>query len=122
MMNFLLYGGLAGGGYGTTYSSYSSGANASQALTEAEQARAEVQHLRDALHRSAIANEAMWQILSAKLGVTEDELRQTIATVEKQHEQDHGPITCPGCHRPTSRNYPKCYYCGAYLGPTPIFE
>ncbi len=88
----------------------------------------ENKELEFALGRIALTNQALWEILSAKLGVTEKEL------VDKMHEIDlrdgvqDGRVSnltskrlcaCPSCRRSQNARYARCIYCGAHLAKRP---
>jgi hypothetical protein len=119
LMDYLFFS----GGTSDPSSVYAS-STAAASLTEAEHARAETRQIRQDLHRYAVASQALWQLLRDKLGVTEDELRSMIQSIEQtqSRQASQGPLLCPHCHRPTGSHLPKCMYCGQDLGPRPLFD
>lgn len=93
------------------YSAYNS--QAASAQTEAEQAKIGVNQLNAELHRFAVANQALWELLCDKLGVTDNDLAAKIQEVEARQTEKHGAPICPQCHRPTLQHQAKCMYCGS---------
>lgn len=112
---------------GYLYSRVKNNANASSmplGKTEIDQVRNEIAQLRNELQRMATANEAIWEIVSQRLQVTEAELMAAVDNVEKHHAEkaQQGAPICPSCQRPTSLNQTRCIYCGHDLGPRAPFQ
>jgi hypothetical protein len=93
-------------------------ARALDASAIARDAKTDVHFAKDALERLVLVNRAMWELLAAKTGCTEQEL---VAKVEELDQRDglsdgklrESPRGCASCGRPLGRHRPHCLYCGA---------
>lgn len=105
--------------------------DASEAKTEAAASRADVaqnsREVRDldyAIDRIALASQAMWELVSCRLGLTEEELREKMTEIDlRDGEADQRMsvrvIDCPGCGRKANIRRNRCLYCGATV-PRPM--
>ena len=63
------------------------------------------------------AKQAMWELLSDRLGVTDDELKAKILEVDARDGVVDGKLgaeilDCPNCGHKVSTSAPRCTYCG----------
>lgn len=105
--------------------------DASAAKTEAASNRAdlaqnsrEVRDLDYAIDRIALASQAMWELVSTRLGLTEEELREKMTEIDlRDGEADQRMtarvIDCSGCGRNVNIRRDRCLYCGATV-PRPM--
>ncbi len=88
----------------------------------------ELQELRQVearLDRTLMVCQAMWLLLSEKLGVTEEELIAKINEVDLSDGRLDGkvrrqPLACPKCSRTVSPRFDRCMYCGQALMADPF--
>lgn len=80
------------------------------------------------LARMTLINQAMWEILSAKLGVTEAELVAKIREIDLRDgvldgrmrtKKSSPPHTCPKCRRTQAQSHSTCVFCGTGIPATP---
>lgn len=107
------------------YTAYLASRDAASAGAKARSAETAVEWLEARLDTAMLACEAMWQILSEKLDVTEEELLQRIEALDRSDGRRDGrvrkpPVTCPRCERTISRKRPTCMYCGEELMQDPF--
>lgn len=81
--------------------------------------------LRARCERLAMACEAMWLLLSTRLGFTDAELVEMIEKIDLLDGQVDGVskrVTrpCPGCGRAVSRRFRNCMYCSSATPPDPF--
>jgi hypothetical protein len=105
--------------------------DASEAKTEAASSRADVaqnsRQVRDldyAIDRIALASQAMWELVSSRLGLTEEELREKMNEIdlrdgEADQRMTDRVIDCLGCGRKANVRRDRCIYCGATV-PKPM--
>jgi hypothetical protein len=91
-------------------------------VSSAEEQLAEIRKRHD---RLLLANQALWEIVKEKLGVSDADLRERMKELDFSDGKSAGKITagaadCPDCHRKTPANRHKCMYCGTEI-PGPIF-
>lgn len=72
------------------------------------------------LSRQALVCQALWELLSERLGVTEEELAAKIEEIDLRDGLADGKIgtqqlRCPQCGRPSNSSRRTCLYCGADL-------
>ena len=72
---------------------------------------------------------ALWDILTERLNVSEDELRQRILEMDRLDGREDGrlklrepPRNCEDCGRPMLRSAAACPYCGAQSSDLPLFR
>ncbi len=89
----------------------------------AQQASSENQKLKDDLHHLTIIVEAMWNLLKAKTGTPDEDLRKQITEVEFEKAKAHTNMTvkCKNCSRPVSIKTKTCLFCGEKLETREIF-
>ena len=71
---------------------------------------------------------ALWDILTDRLGVSEEELRRRILEVDRLDGREDGrlrlrepPRNCEECGRPMLNSASACPYCGAQRQDLPLF-
>ena len=81
----------------------------------------ELDSLRRQYQALALTCQAMWEVLSERLGVTEDQLRERIQALDLRDGKLDGRLQqpqqqqCPGCGTRIQANRPSCYVCGRPL-------
>lgn len=98
---------------------------ADAAAQDANSAVEELRLFKLRFDRLALVNQALWEILSEKLGLTESDLRARMAEIDARDDRIDGKLTlsaidCPVCHRKTPARQTKCMYCGLEI-PGPVF-
>jgi hypothetical protein len=62
---------------------------------------------------------AMWELMSERLGITEDQLMDRVQEIDLRDTVADGRITaakaCPKCTRPLATHHAHCLYCGELL-------
>lgn len=100
---------------------------ANAAMSEARNARTEVQALRFDVERLLMITEALWEILKQEHGYTNDSLLKLVNQIDMRDGRLDGkvenqpPSQCPRCHRTLMRHQSKCLYCGNPVQPS-LFE
>jgi len=78
------------------------------------------ERLRDLEHQIArlnLLNQALWELLRARLGLADADLERLIREVDLRDGVADGkmtvtPLECPRCGRISSSKHWKCLYCG----------
>jgi len=76
--------------------------------------------------RLRLVNQALWEILSDRAGISEEELREKMKEVDLRDGVLNGQLgfygnECPACGRVTNSRHKKCMYCGGELHDTSLF-
>ena len=76
-----------------------------------------VRELEFQVARLLLVNQAMWELLRDRLGITDADLERKMQEVDmRDGVQDgritFGPVRCPACKRVSNSRYSKCLYCG----------
>lgn len=84
-----------------------------------------VQALRDEVARMALLNQALWEVLQDRLGLTIKDIEEKVNEIDlRDGVQDgkttHVAVRCPTCGRMNSSTNDKCFYCGQ-LFERPLF-
>jgi hypothetical protein len=84
---------------------------------QAEDARARVRDLEHEVGRLKLLNQALWELLREKMGVTDAELEARVTEVDlrdgiKDGRMSDVALKCPTCSRVSSSKHWKCLYCG----------
>ncbi len=79
--------------------------------------RTEVQDLREHIGRMALMNQALWELLRDKLGLSDDDLVKFAQQIDLRDGVADGKMTdaavrCPQCGRVSNSRHGKCLYCG----------
>src|SRR5579871_477788 len=84
----------------------------------AESTEAVVTELRWQVNKLTLANMALFELLQARLGITEDEMLAKMTEIDLRdgkldgHAPAPQPIVCEVCGRPYSKRHNHCLYCG----------
>lgn len=102
-------------------------AEAADAQREAKSAQQRVHELEEQLERLTLACAAMWELVQAKTGLTEEQLVDRITEMDARDGQIDGKLTrgvraCEKCNRPVPSRRQKCLYCGATQSQGTVFE
>ena len=100
-------------------------ADASSARANAADAKTSVQFLQKEMDRLALVNEALWELLKEKVGVTDDQLmdkmmRLDLSDGKLDGKVTKGPLNCPECNKNNARRHDRCIYCGTPLKTKPF--
>ena len=92
-------------------------AAARQAAQAATASRGEINALREQVERALLFNQAMWELISEKLNITDHELEVKAQEVDLRDGKADGrmsdhPLRCPNCGRVSNSRHKKCLYCG----------
>jgi len=96
-------------------------ARQSQRITQADQEanllRTDVTCLRDEVERLALLNQALWELIKARLKLTDADLEKVAQQVDLRDGMADGkmskhPLRCPKCGRVSNSRHKKCLYCG----------
>lgn len=92
------------------------GAAAKNAARSAARASRDAEHIERRVERLALACQAMWELLSERTGVTEDELVAHMEEIDIRDGALDGKMrsqvmTCPTCKRRTNSRRTICMYC-----------
>ena len=76
-----------------------------------------IHELTHQVERLTLLNQALWELLRARLKLTDEELEKSIREVDVRDGAEDGRMTktalqCPTCGRVSSSKHWKCLYCG----------
>lgn len=82
-----------------------------------EQLRSDVTLMKAQVGRLMLLNQALWELLQARVGLTEEELLRVVNEVDLRDGKADGqltehPVRCPKCERINTSRHAKCLYCG----------
>lgn len=112
-MNGIFLGGMTDG-----ISSMAAEATAArQAVQVASASKREVAELREQVEHIAMLTQAMWELLSERLNLTDQDLENKALEVDLRDGKADGkmsahPLRCPNCGRVSNSRHKKCLYCG----------
>lgn len=77
----------------------------------------DVAHLKHHLGRLMLLNQALWELLQQKMGLSEAELLALVEQIDLRDGKADGkltehPLRCPKCTRVNSSRHQRCLYCG----------
>lgn len=103
--------------YHTTKASAGAEQAASGAQNAASRAEQHVKLMEVNLGKALMICEALWELLSEKTGLTQDDLYKKLYEIDMRDGQLDGKnqrsvINCPACSRPVSGRHAACLYCG----------
>ena len=112
--------------YGVGFTSPGNLAQGQQAQRQANEMRGDVRDLIARIQRLSLLNQAMWEIMSERLGVTDADLERKAQEVDLRDGVADGRITqkavrCPQCHRVNNSRHRQCMYCSTEFH-TMLFE
>ncbi|MEP4078261.1 hypothetical protein [Haloferula sp.] len=87
----------------------------------------EIKQLRRLVSKMALTNQALYELLQSRAGITDEELRLKIREIDKRDGQEDGkisaqPLKCPKCQSIVSAGALKCHNCQATIAPKYPFE
>ena len=90
---------------------------ARQAVQVASASKREVAELREQVEHIAMLTQAMWELLSERLNLTDQDLENKALEVDLRDGKADGkmsthPLRCPNCGRVSNSRHKKCLYCG----------
>jgi hypothetical protein len=98
---------------------------ASDAMSLATQHQHAIRELERHVNRLALLNQAMWEIIRDRAGMTDRDLEELARQIDLRDGQEDGKMTaqavrCPACDRICNSKHSKCLYCGQ-LFEKPLF-
>jgi len=96
------------------------------AKSKASQAAERVRILEANLAKVLMINEALWEILRDKLGLTEEDLNAKLYEIDMRDgvldgKNQRSIAECPSCQRKVSPRHPACIYCGQIISDS-VFQ
>lgn len=113
------------------YGNYESGADRYQRSlgndrgARGDSTATELEELRARLDRMALFTEALWQILTQRVGIEEAELLEAVRALDLSDGKLDGKVkptavTCPSCERVIAKRRHQCIYCGTEIARAPF--
>lgn len=99
--------------------------SSADAIRRTDQVRRDVDHTQATIDALALSCAAMWELLSERVGVTEQELMAKIEEIDLRDGKLDGKIAnatqpCSGCGRANNAKRLRCLYCGTVLPRAPF--
>ncbi|MEO8494248.1 MAG: hypothetical protein ABI614_04205 [Planctomycetota bacterium] len=99
--------------------------SAADASRRADYVQRDVDRSQATIDTLALSCAAMWELLSERLGVTEQELLAKIEEIDLRDGKLDGKIAtakldCPACARSNNAKRGRCLYCGTVLPRAPF--
>jgi hypothetical protein len=96
-----------------------------QAANAAQSQGAALKELEHQVERLSLMNQALWELLRDRLGLTDAELQAKALEVDLRDGVQDGmmtnqPVSCPACDRVSNSKHHRCLYCGQ-LFERPLF-
>jgi len=96
------------------------GADDARSRTRAQQdlaLGASVRELEHQVRRLALMDQALWELLRDRLGLTDADLEKIVREIDLRDGVEdgaitHTPLRCPQCGRISNSRHWKCLYCG----------
>lgn len=100
-------------------------AKADRARDEVRLLRSQVQVLEQRVDQLLLANTAVWSLVKARLGLTEEELLERVRELDLTDGKVDGKMKqparkCTGCSRVVAAHRARCIYCGAEPEPSEV--
>jgi hypothetical protein len=91
-----------------------------EAKSKVRQAKEQLRVLEANLAKVLMINEALWEILRDKLGLTDEDLNGKLYEIDMRDgvldgKNQRSISECPSCHRKVSPRHPACIYCGQII-------
>jgi len=101
--------------------------DASRAKDEVATYKNRIRDLEFSLNRMALVSQAVWELLSSRLGVSENELLARVSEIDLRDGVADGRMTakvtnCSDCGRPVNTKRARCIYCGATVEKPHVFQ
>ncbi len=83
--------------------------------------RQEIRMLEANLAKSLMINEALWELMRDRMGITEEQFNEKLYEIDMRDgvldgkNQRSDVQKCPKCNRPVSARHSACIYCGEVL-------
>ncbi len=74
-----------------------------------QESQESIEELRQSVHKLSVVCQAMWQLLQATSGLSDQALLETLENVEQKQAAQN----CAQCGRVQQSKKPNCLYCGA---------
>jgi hypothetical protein len=104
------------------FSSNSESVELAAARSRLTDLRDEVADLQRKLDRQATLLQAMFTLISEKLGLTEADLLAAFQDTELKRGEHMPTVLCKECARPVNLRHNRCLYCGAVRQVKSAFE
>lgn len=116
-----LYSGYTADSISSVYAS----ADAAQAKSSVTRAAQAIRAMQDQLAKSQLVNQAMWELMSKKMGFTEQQLMAKMSEIDLRDGVEDGKVTakaqkCPACGHMVSKRHKTCIYCGHQIEKSPF--
>lgn len=100
---------------------------ANQAVGKAIDALSGVDSLKRRLDVMALANQALFEILQSRLGISEDDVLRRMAEIDARDGVTDGKMgarvaKCRRCAKPVSTTRQRCMYCGDVVTDGHLYE
>lgn len=83
---------------------------------EVDEQAVRLKKLEEKVANLSLLSEALWELLTTKTKLTDDDLTAIIPTViQKRKQREEIKLTCVKCKMQNSVNHKKCVYCGGEL-------
>ena len=101
--------------------------DASHAKDEVGRQADRVRELEFAVQRSALVNQALWELLRSRFDLEEADLLAKVKEIDLRDGKLDGRMsaqtqTCPTCDRVLSAKYTRCIYCGTDIHKRHVFQ
>ena len=113
---FGMYGRFEGG----TNTNLGNARAAARAESKSQSVESEMKHLEATVEKLLMINEALWEFMRDKHGMTDTDLHKKIYEIDMRDGSLDGKnkrkaSKCPGCGRMVSSRHPACLYCGEVM-------
>ena len=100
---------------------------AATAVDAAKQTKEDAQSLRMKIDALALANQALFEILSERLGIKEQDVVRRMSEIDMRDGRKDGkmggaPVACRKCGRTTNTLQKYCVYCGEPVLDGSLFQ
>ena len=90
---------------------------ARRANHQANNNRTEIKELAEQVERLSLLNQALWELLREKLGLSDADLEKQAYAVDMRdghadNKLTRTPVKCPNCERVNNSRHGQCMYCG----------
>ncbi len=113
--------GMVGLAYGASQVASSAVAgDAARAKSKAGRVEQDLRALKANLAKSMMINEALWEMIRDKHGLTEKDLHDKLYEVDMRDgvldgKNQRKSVKCPSCDHAVSPRHPACIYCGQVI-------
>lgn len=87
---------------------------------QTQSVKSELDEVKRRVARLALLNQALWELLRDKMGISDADLEQKATEIDLRDGVQDGaitavPVKCPACGRTSSSKNQRCMYCGQAL-------